>query len=282
MRTPPRAAQPEHRVRRGRRSDPWRVGRRRLQHSACGSGEALAVLAGAGHAPVIKPWPLRPAVPGGFTLDDFTAGEDSGTVTCPNHVTRRITRTRKVTFGVACAGCPLRHRCATAASGRLLTLHEHDALQRAHRARAADPGFRATYREHRPMAGRSIAWLTRGCRRVPYRGVTRTTPGSTCAPPRSTSGGCSPSASPATRPPGPWRPPDPAGTRPSARSASQTAREPAGRNTQHAPARTRPRRPRQPPSGALPSRPAHSAPATRPIQQTPSLRVELEVPEGRL
>ena len=46
-----------------------------------------------------------------------------------------------------------------------------DALQRAHRARAAQPGFQATYRRHRPMVERSIAWLVRGNRRVPYRGV---------------------------------------------------------------------------------------------------------------
>jgi hypothetical protein len=31
---------------------------------------------------VIKPGPLRPAVPGGFTIDDFTVDEEYGTVTC--------------------------------------------------------------------------------------------------------------------------------------------------------------------------------------------------------
>ena len=48
---------------------------------------------------------------------------------------------------------------------------EHDALQRAHRARAAAEDFQAAYRRHRPMIERSIAWLTRSNRRVPYRGV---------------------------------------------------------------------------------------------------------------
>ena len=52
-----------------------------------------------------------------------------------------------------------------------LQLHEHDLLQREHRRRADDEGFQATYRQHRPMVERSIAWLTRGNRRVPYRGV---------------------------------------------------------------------------------------------------------------
>ena len=37
--------------------------------SAYGSGEARAAYRDAGHDTVIKPKPLRPAVPGGFTLD---------------------------------------------------------------------------------------------------------------------------------------------------------------------------------------------------------------------
>ena len=86
-----------------------------LADSAYGTGEALAALAAAGHTPVIKPWLLRPVVAGGFTLDDFTIDEDAGTATCPAGITRPISRTRIVTFGVACRGCPLRSRCTTAA-----------------------------------------------------------------------------------------------------------------------------------------------------------------------
>ena len=51
--------------------------------SAYGSGEARAAYRDAGHDTVIKPGPLRPAVPGGFTIDDFTIDEQAGTVTCP-------------------------------------------------------------------------------------------------------------------------------------------------------------------------------------------------------
>ncbi len=142
-----------------------------LGDSAYGTGEALTALARAGHTAVIKPWPLRPVVPGGFTRDDFVVDEAAGTATCPQGVTRPISRSRFVTFGAACRGCPLRQRCTTAADGRSLKLHPHDALQRAHRARAADPDFQATYRRHRPMVERSLAWVTRGNRRVPYRGV---------------------------------------------------------------------------------------------------------------
>ena len=144
-----------------------------LADSAYGSGEMLAALALTDHIPVIKPWPLRSAVAGGFTLDDFAVDEAAGTATCPNGITRTITAKRRVTFGAACTGCPLRDRCTASPRGRKLELHEHDALQREHRQRAADPAFQDTYRTHRPMVERSIAWLTRGNRRVPHRGITR-------------------------------------------------------------------------------------------------------------
>ena len=150
----------------------WEV----LGDSAYGTGDALAALHDAGHTPIIKPWPLRPAVEGGFTIDDFTVIEPTedqpGTVTCPNAVTRPITPTRSVTFGAACRGCPLRAQCTTSKTGRSLTLHPHDATQRAHRARARDPEFQAVYRRHRPMVERSIAWLVAGRnRRLRFRGT---------------------------------------------------------------------------------------------------------------
>jgi len=142
-----------------------------LADSAYGSGDMLAALARTAHTPVIKPWPLRPAVEGGFTLDDFTVDEAAGTATCPNGITKTITPKRNVTFGAACTGCPLRDRCTASARGRKLELHEHHALQREHRHRATDPAFQHDYRTHRPMVERSIAWLTRGNRRVPHRGI---------------------------------------------------------------------------------------------------------------
>lgn len=144
-----------------------------LADSAYGSGDMLAAIRESGHTALIKPWPIKPAVPYGFTLDDFTVDESAGTVTCPNNITRTITAKRNVTFGVACRQCPLQDQCNRSASGKSLTLHEHDALQRAHRIRAKDPGFQETYRMKRPQVERSIAWLTRGNRRVPYRGVTK-------------------------------------------------------------------------------------------------------------
>lgn len=146
-----------------------------LGDSAYGTGDARAALAQAGHTAIIKPGPLRPAVPGGFTTDDFTVDEAAGTVTCPNQITRPISRTRVVTFGAACRGCPLRARCTRDKTGRSLTLHPHDTLLRqARRDWAQREDLRAVYRQHRPMVERSIAWLIgpKGrCRKLRYRGV---------------------------------------------------------------------------------------------------------------
>ena len=143
-----------------------------LGDSAYGTGDALAAITGAGHVPLVKPWAFKPAVPGGFTLDDFVLDEVAGTLTCPAGLTRRITQTRKVTFGAGCTGCPLRAQCTTAAAGRKITLHQHHGLQREHRQRAQDPSWQADYRQHRPMVERSIAWLVAGGnRRLRYRGV---------------------------------------------------------------------------------------------------------------
>lgn len=144
-----------------------------LGDSAYATGDMLATLAGKQWTPLLKPWPINPAVAGGFTIDDFAHDPDAGTLTCPAGVTRTLSPARTATFGVACRGCPLREQCTTAAGGRTVTLGEHHTLQRKHRQRAADNCFQDTYRQHRPMVERTIAWLTRGNRKVPYRGVTK-------------------------------------------------------------------------------------------------------------
>ena len=145
-----------------------------LADSAYATGDALAAFDQAGHRPLVKPWPTKPTVPGGFTVDDFTVDEAAGTATCPAGVTRPLSPTRVATFGVACRGCPLRQRCTTAKDGRTLKAHQHDALQRAHRRRAEDPQWQDDYRQHRPKVERCIAWLTaRGNRRLRYHGVAK-------------------------------------------------------------------------------------------------------------
>jgi hypothetical protein len=139
--------------------------------SAYGTGGLRAALAEAGHTAVIKPGPLKPAVEGGFTLDDFTVNESTGTVTCPAGITRPISARRNVTFGAACRSCPLRARCTTSKTGRALILHEHDALLRAARADwATQPALRENYRKHRPNIERVISQIaSRGGRRLKLR-----------------------------------------------------------------------------------------------------------------
>ena len=60
--------------------------------TAYGTGELREAIGQAGHQAVIKPKSVQPAVPGGFTCDDFAVDEENGTVTCPAGVTRTIPR----------------------------------------------------------------------------------------------------------------------------------------------------------------------------------------------
>jgi hypothetical protein len=137
--------------------------------SAYGSGEARAAYRDAGHDTIIKPKPVQPAVPGGFTIDDFAVDEDAGTVTCPAGITRPMSKTRTVTFGAACAGCPLRGRCTTAKDGRSMTIHPHEDLLRAARAQARTDEFRQAY-PTRSVIERIISWTaTCNGRRIKLR-----------------------------------------------------------------------------------------------------------------
>jgi DDE family transposase/transposase-like protein DUF772 len=144
-----------------------------LGDTAYGTGDARAALAAAGHTAVIKPAPLRAPVPGGFTTDDFTIDLDTQTATCPAGHTVAIRPSGSAAFERHCRTCPLAARCTTAKRGRKLTIHRHERLLRTAREQARDPSWQNEYRQHRPMVERGIAWLTRGARRLRYRGVTK-------------------------------------------------------------------------------------------------------------
>ena len=137
--------------------------------SAYGSGEARAAYRDAGHDTVIKPKPLQPAVPGGFTLDDFTINEDERTVTCPAGHVRPMSSKRTVTFGALCAACPLQDRCTTAKDGRSMIIHPHEGLLRQARAQARTEAFKQAY-PTRLAIERIISWTaTQNGRRVRLR-----------------------------------------------------------------------------------------------------------------
>ncbi len=142
-----------------------------LADSAYGSGQFSAELAERGHTDRVKPAPVPRTIADGFTVDDFTVDHNNRTATCPNGLTRPISRSGIATFGVVCTGCPLRARCTRSRKGKQLKVGAHDARQRAARRAARDAHWLAEYRQHRPMVERTIAWLTRGNRKVRYRGV---------------------------------------------------------------------------------------------------------------
>jgi IS5 family transposase len=145
-----------------------------LADSAYGSGEVRAALAKASHRAVIKPIPLRPAVPGGFTFDDFAIDTSARTVTCPQGLTVPLSSRGNANFGWRCRDCPLRARCTRSREGRTIKVRLHHDLLAAGREASRTEEFKSTYRQHRPMVERSIAWLVaRGHRRVRYRGIAR-------------------------------------------------------------------------------------------------------------
>jgi Transposase DDE domain len=150
-----------------------------LGDAAYGTGELRQRLQAGGRTAVIKPPPLRPVIPGGFTIGDFTIDDQAGTATCPAGHTvalgrRHANGTRQAQFKAACRGCPLRQRCTTAKTGRVLSVHPQHALLAAARHAATDPAWQDEYRRWRPPVERAIAWLVAGGnRRVPYRGITK-------------------------------------------------------------------------------------------------------------
>lgn len=143
-----------------------------LADSAYGSGATRSALQEQ-HRLVIKPLPSRPPVPGGFVRDDFTVDHAARTVTCPAGHVAPLSVRGHAKFAPHCASCPLKARC-TVAKARSFTVSPHDAELVAARAAWRDEALRATYRQHRPMVERAIAWLVaKGNRRLRYRGVER-------------------------------------------------------------------------------------------------------------
>jgi IS5 family transposase len=150
-----------------------------LGDTAYGTGDLRQHLRASGHTAVIKPPPLHPAIPGGFTIADFTIDDQAGTVTCPAGHTIPQGRpqaggNRQAQFKARCRDCPLRERCTTSKTGRVLTVHPQHALLAAARRAATDPAWQDEYRRWRPPVERAIAWLVaHGNRRVPYRGIAK-------------------------------------------------------------------------------------------------------------
>jgi IS5 family transposase len=145
-----------------------------LADSAYGSGELRAELRTRKHRQLIKPIPLRRAVPGGYDRDDFSIDHAAGTATCPAGITVAIPPSRRPGWRSHCPTCSLRTRCTKAKDGMQIELHPHDDELSAARRQWKEGEGLADYRRFRPMVERSIAWLVAdGHRRVRFRGVER-------------------------------------------------------------------------------------------------------------
>ncbi|MFD0480586.1 transposase [Nonomuraea thailandensis] len=153
-----------------------------LADAAYAAAGLRAALTDAGHRLLIKPPALKPAVIGGFTLDDFAIDTTAGTVTCPAGHTVRSPRPGAVTSSAAspspdyappAAARTVHHRQdrpgahhppPPSVAGRRPPPSRHQA--------ATDPAWQDDYRRWRPMVERAVAWLVaRGNRRLRYRGT---------------------------------------------------------------------------------------------------------------
>jgi len=142
-----------------------------LADSAYGSGKTRTALKGHGHRLVIKALPSHPAVRGGFVRDDFVVDHTARTVTCPAGHLARLSGSGVAKFAPHCQRCALKSSC-TNARARSFSVGENDEELVLARTEWRTEEIRATYRQHRPMAERSIAWLVaKGNRRLRYRGI---------------------------------------------------------------------------------------------------------------
>ena len=144
--------------------------------AAYGAGEFLERLAESGIEANCKTQP--PSNIGElFSKDRFTVDLDDDTVTCPAGEVADIVRDQAgdgiAPFGTACADCPMRKWCTTAAGGRRIKVGRYEDLLADARQRQRDPAWVADYRATRPKVERKIGHLMRrkhGGRRARVRG----------------------------------------------------------------------------------------------------------------
>ena len=142
-----------------------------LADSAYGSGPTRTALKQRRHRLVIKAMPSHPAVRGGFVRDDFGIDHARRAVTCPAGHVARYSRSGVAKFAPHCGSCPLKSRC-TKATTRSFSVGAFDEELVLARSEWRDEEIKATYRQHRPMAERTIAWLVaKNNRRLRYRGL---------------------------------------------------------------------------------------------------------------
>jgi hypothetical protein len=117
---------------------------------------------------------------GMFSQDAFEIDPVAGTACCPNgvcvHLRVRPDNAATADFAPHCTACPLRHKCTSSKTGRMLQIHRKHATLARSRERQRDPSWEKRYRATRPKIERKIAHLMRrkhGGRRARLRGRVR-------------------------------------------------------------------------------------------------------------
>jgi hypothetical protein len=128
--------------------------------SAYADGATLDKLAEAGHEVFAKVPPVRNAK--GYSKDEFVIDPDTSAVSCPAGHTAPI-RARRSGGGLArfapwCTGCPLRAACTTSRSGRVITIHPHEARPQQAKTAQREAGWQQSYRATRPKAEPTKPW----------------------------------------------------------------------------------------------------------------------------
>lgn len=142
--------------------------------AAYASGAFLDACDGKGVMPIVRPTPLKNnQVAGGFVSTDFRVDYQAHTMHCPGGVCRAIPDNGVVSFGAACAQCPLRAQCTTSLSGRYVTVGAFDRVLRRQREFADSQWFQARYQVSRPGVERTMADMTRKGRRMRFVGVVK-------------------------------------------------------------------------------------------------------------
>ncbi len=149
-----------------------------LGDTAYGDGDTRVAVEDVGAKVVAKTAPV-PAV-GLFLKTDFRIDPEGPSATCPaghtttdwawtrDHKGRRVVQLR---FGERCCGCPLRARCTTSASGRVIGLNFHEARLQAARAAQARPSTRRKLRRRAVIERKLAEGKRHGMGKARYRGA---------------------------------------------------------------------------------------------------------------
>lgn len=175
-----------------------------LGDSAYASGEMLHLLNERHWTPLVKPWPIKPAVEGGFTIDDFVYDAVADTLTCPGDVSEVPRRRATSPSGSPVAAA----RCASGARHQRLAARCCSAnITSCNASTDSEPPTKAS----KPSTGSIDRWSNARSLGSPVapaasrtEGWRRTTPGSTTASPPSTCADSSPWDSRTRTEPGPW------------------------------------------------------------------------------